>query len=291
MTEFNKSANQATDGGPTLAQVRSWLGSEVAVGVLNVPTDGKDPQVLGFAEVTDRSGLEGALKNEKDVKAAGTHGGFDLFQNTTGSAFVAVSDDTALVANSEAVVNAAVDRLTASSDRLSDSSDYKDTLATLPSDNIVVGYVPGPTLQKLVTLAQTSGPAAARGTVPQAQVDQISAKLAGIRSLGFSLGATDKGLRLRARRSSTALTAACPRRSRRICSSACPPTRGSRPRSATSTRASSRRPTRASRPTRRRRSRSRRSRPYSASSWTISTRCSQATRPSTPGRARRSRRG
>ena len=95
VTEFIKSANQATDGGPTLAQVRSWLGSEVAVGVLNVPTDGKDPQVLGFAEVTDRSGLEGALKNEKDVKAAGTHGGFDLFQNTTGSAFVAVSDDTA----------------------------------------------------------------------------------------------------------------------------------------------------------------------------------------------------
>jgi hypothetical protein len=198
VTEFNKSANQATDGGPTLAQVRSWLGSEVAVGVLNVPTDGKDPQVLGFAEVTDRSGLEGALKNEKDVKAAGTHGGFDLFQNTTGSAFVAVSDDTALVANSEAVVTAAVDRLAGSSDRLSDSSDYKDTLATLSSENIVVGYVPGPTLQKLVTLSQTSGPAAAQGTVPKAQVEQISSKLAGIRSLGFSLDATANGLRLRA---------------------------------------------------------------------------------------------
>jgi hypothetical protein len=153
--------------------------------------------VLGFAEVTDRSGLEGALKNEKDVKPAGTHGGFDLFQNTTGSAFVAVSDDTALVANSQAVVDAAVDRLAASSDRLSDSTDFTDTLATLPSDGIVVGYVPGPTLQKLVTLAQTSGPAATRGTVPQAQVNQISSRLAGIRSLGFSLGATDKGLRLR----------------------------------------------------------------------------------------------
>ncbi|MDP9258710.1 MAG: DUF3352 domain-containing protein [Actinomycetota bacterium] len=198
VAEFNKSANQATDGGPTLAQVRSWLGSEVAVGVLNVPTDGNDPQVLGFAEVTDRSGLEGALEKEKNVRAAGTHGGFDLFQDTAGSAVVAVSDDTALVSNSQAVVEAAVDRLAASSDRLSDSTDFKDTLATLPSDNIVVGYVPGPTLQKLVTLAQTSGPAATRGTVPQAQVNQISSKLAGIRSLGFSLGATDKGLRLRA---------------------------------------------------------------------------------------------
>jgi hypothetical protein len=197
VSEFNKSANQATDGGPTLAQVRSWLGSEVAIGVLNVPSDGADPQVLGFAEVSDRSGLEGALKQEKDVKIVGTRGGFDLYQDSKGKAVVAVSDDTALVSNSQPVVDAAIDRLASSSDRLADTADFKDTLATLPSDNIVVGYAPGSTLQKLVTLAQTRGPAAAQGTVPQAQLDQISAKLAGIRSLGFSLGATDKGLRLR----------------------------------------------------------------------------------------------
>jgi hypothetical protein len=197
VTQFNKSANEATDGGPTLAQVRSWLGSEVAVGVLNVPPAGTDPDVLGFAEVADRNGLAGALKKEKDIKAAGTHGGFDLFQNTKGTAIVGVSDDTALVANSQAIVTAAIDRLASSSDRLADSADFKDTLATLPSDNIVVGYAPGSTLQKLVTLSQTSGPEATRGTVPQAQLDQITSKLAGIRSLGFSLDATDKGLRLR----------------------------------------------------------------------------------------------
>jgi hypothetical protein len=197
VTQFNKSANEATDGGPTLAQVRSWLGAEVSVGVLNVPTDGSDPQVLGFAEVSDRDGLEGALKQEKDVKLAGTRAGFDLFQDTKGSAILAVSDDTALVANSQAVVDAAIDRLGSSSDRLADSADFKDTLATLSSDNIVVGYAPGSTLQKLVTLSQTSGPEATRGTVPQAQVNQITSKLAGIRSVGFSLDATDKGLRLR----------------------------------------------------------------------------------------------
>jgi hypothetical protein len=110
---------------------------------------------------------------------------------------VAVSDDTALISNTQAVVEAAIDRLASSSDRLADSSAFKDTMATLPSDNIVVGYAPGSTLQKLVTLSQTRGPEATRGTVPQAQVNQISSKLAGIRSLGFSLDATDAGLRLR----------------------------------------------------------------------------------------------
>jgi hypothetical protein len=197
VSEFNKSANQASDGGPTLAQVRSWLGSEVAVGVLDIPPAGADPTVLGFAEVADRSGLEGALKHQKDVHAAGTHGGFDLFQNAKGSAFVAVSDDTALAANAQGVVEAAIDRLASSSDRLSDSTDFKDTLATLPSDNLVVAYAPGSTLQKLVTLAQTRGPAATQGQVPQAQLDQLSSRLAGIRSLGFSFGATDKGLQAR----------------------------------------------------------------------------------------------
>jgi hypothetical protein len=197
VTQFNKAASQATDGGPTFAQVRSWLGSEVAIGVLNVPTDGSDPQVLGFAEVSDRNGLEGALRKQKDVKITGTRGGFDLFQDSKGKAVVAVSDDTALVSNSQPVVDAAIDRLGSSSDRLSDSAEFKDTLATLSSDNIVVGYAPGSTLQKLVTLSQTTGPEATRGTVPKAQLSQISSKLAGIRSLGFSLDATDKGLRLR----------------------------------------------------------------------------------------------
>jgi hypothetical protein len=197
VTEFTKSANQASDGGPTFAQVRSWLGSEVAVGVLDVPAAGSDPQVLGFAEVTDRSGLEGALKAEKDVHAAGTHGGFDLFQTTDKSAVVAVSDDTALASNSETALSAAIDRLAGSGDRLSDSAAYKDTLATLPGDNLVVGYAPGSALLKLVTLAQTSGPEAARAQVPKAQLDQISAQLAKIRSLGLSLDATDKGLRTR----------------------------------------------------------------------------------------------
>ena len=197
VAEFDKAENQATQGGPTLAQLRSWLGSEVAVGVLDVPADGSDPTVLGFAEVTDKSGLEGALEQQAMVHAAGAHGGFDLFESTKGRAVVAVSDDTALVANSSSAVTAAIDRLASSSDRLSDSADFKDTMATLPSDNIVVGYAPGSSLQKLVTLSQRRGPEATRAQLPEAQLDQISSKLAGIRSLGFALNPTDKGLRLR----------------------------------------------------------------------------------------------
>ena len=113
------------------------------------------------------------------MKAAGTHGGFDVFTDSKGSASaIAISDDTALVSNSQAAVTAAIDRLAASSDRLSDSADYKDTLATLPSDNIVVGYAPGSTLQKLVALlAATRARSRARcGAAGAARPDLVEAR-------------------------------------------------------------------------------------------------------------------
>ena len=69
-------------------------------------------QCSGSPRSRDKSSLEGALTKEKDVKAAGTHGGFDVFTDSKGSASaIAISDDTALVSNSQAAVTAAIDRL------------------------------------------------------------------------------------------------------------------------------------------------------------------------------------
>src|SRR5215210_9047407 len=61
VAQFTASANEATDGGPTLAQLRTWLGTEIAFGVLDVPAGGADPEVLGFAEVRDKAKLVAAL--------------------------------------------------------------------------------------------------------------------------------------------------------------------------------------------------------------------------------------
>jgi uncharacterized protein DUF3352 len=196
VTQFNTSANEATDGGPTLAQLRSWLGSEVAFGVLNVPAGGADPKVLGFAEVRDKAHLETAIKKDKDTRALGKHGDFDLF-GSSDKTIVAISDDTALISNDEGVATAAVDRLGGSSDRLSDEAGFKDTLASLPADNLVVGYAPGSVLKQLVALGRKNDPTNNAGNVSQAQFAKIAQALDGVRALGFSLGATDKGLRMR----------------------------------------------------------------------------------------------
>ena len=196
VTEFDKAANDANDDGPTLAQLRNWLGSELAIGVLDVPTDGTDPTVLGFAEVRDKAQLEAAIVKDKDTRALGKHGDFDLF-GSTDETVVAISADTALISNSKGVAEAAIDRLGGTGDRLSDLSSFKDTLASLASDNIVVGYAPGSVLQKLVALGRQKDPTGSTDSVTQAQFAKITEALGSVRSFGFSLGATDQGLRMR----------------------------------------------------------------------------------------------
>jgi hypothetical protein len=191
--QIQKGMSGQTGGdAPTVAQLRSWLGPEVAVGVLAVPADGSDPSVLGFAEVRDRGQLEAALKQDKDTKALGKSGDYDLFGNGA-KATIAISPDTALLANSRATVDAAIARLGGTGDSLAEAPAFTDTMSKLATDNIVVGYAPGSTLPKLVAMGRKS----AQG-ITQAQIGgQLTSQLAAVRSLGFSFGATDKGLRIR----------------------------------------------------------------------------------------------
>lgn len=190
--------SDAKAGDPTFAEVRTWLGSEAAFGVLDVPADGSDPSWLGFAEVRDRAALEASIKKDEHTVDAGTHGGFDLLKDKSDDSVTAVSADTLLIGNSQAVVEAGIDRLAGTGDRLSDLATFKDTLATLPSDNLAVGYAPGSVVRKLVQLGKDNDPTGRSNSLTQVQFDQIYAKLAaGVRSFGFSLDATDKGLRTR----------------------------------------------------------------------------------------------
>ena len=199
MTEFNKAANDATDDGPTLAQLRSWLGSEIAFGVLDVPTGGADPKVLGFAEVREKAQLEAAITKDKDTRALGKHGDYDLLGSHGRGRDRDLGADTALISNNRAVAEAAIDRLGGTGDRLSDASTFKDTLASLASDNIVVGYAPG----LGAAAARRPGPAerpdrqCRQGVVAGRSSRRSRRRSGSVRSFGFSLGATENGLRMR----------------------------------------------------------------------------------------------
>ena len=152
--EIQKGMNDEAGGDTfTAAQLRSWLGPEVAIGVLDVPTDGRDPSVLAFAEVRNSAALEAAVKKDKDTKVLGKSGDFDLFGDNRG-ATLAISSDTALISNTRAVVEAAIARLGGSGDDLAGVSAFQDTMSKLATDNILVGYAPGSTLPKLIDVGR-----------------------------------------------------------------------------------------------------------------------------------------
>ena len=178
--------NDETGGdSPTLAQLRSWLGPELAVGVLDVPADGSDPTVLGFAEVRDRAQLEAALKKDKRHEGARHER-----RLTTSSAAAATADDRDLRRHGPALElasSASRPRSRASAargDSLADLAAFQDTMSKLATDNIVVGYAPGSTLPKLRRDAAARAPGASRRRRSAAA---RRPKLAAVRSLGFSL--------------------------------------------------------------------------------------------------------
>jgi hypothetical protein len=199
VADFEQSMKQdAKVGDPTFEDIKAWLGSEAGIGVIDIPADGSDPDWMAFADVTDRKALEAAIKKDKDTVAGGTHGGFDILTDKKDESVVAISDDTLLLGTSQAIVEAGIDRLAGTGDRLADFATFKDTLATLPADNLAVGYAPGSVIQKLVGLGKKNDPTGQSAAVTQGQFDKIYGKLAaGVRSFGFSVNATEKGVRAR----------------------------------------------------------------------------------------------
>ena len=139
---FDRSANEATGNGPTLSQVRAWLGSEVAVGVLDVPAAGDDPGV---------SRLRRGARSRRPGGGAREAEGHDLARHARCLRPLPVDHG---LRRDRDLGRHRVDRQHPGDRRrshraprrqrrkLADTSDFKDTLATLPSDNIAVAYAP-----------------------------------------------------------------------------------------------------------------------------------------------------
>ena len=210
VADFQKSMNKKSDGsGLTGTQIRAMLGGEVGVAITAAPTTAAgQPSYLVYADVKDAAGIKAAIA--KDSPAAGSHAGFDEFAAKDGKTVAGVGKDAMLVASTKADLEAAIDLRGVSSGRLTDSQEFKDALATLPSDNLMVGYVSTAGMQAYATYmeqkqAQTAGAAAAlnpiggvaAGAIGADQYSQIKKQLAAQKAIAFSFDATADGFRFR----------------------------------------------------------------------------------------------
>ena len=148
----------------------------------------------------DRGGLEAQLKKEQGHRRRRDARRLRRLQGHDEQApSLAISDDTALIGNSQAVVDASIDRLAGTGDKplrqLRLQGHARDACRATTSSSAtrparVAAEARGATRS---ARARRSG----RRAVTQAQLEPITAQLEGVRSIGFSMDATDAGLRMR----------------------------------------------------------------------------------------------
>ena len=272
---------------PTLAQLRTWLGSEVAIGVLDVPPTAPIRRCSASPRcATAHSSRPPSRRTRTAARSAST-------ATTTSSATAARPSSRSRPTRRwsrtrgrrrgrdrppgrQRAIARGLSRLQGHAGEPAERQHRRRLRAGLGA-------------AEARDLA-AEGPEASADSVSQAQCDQITSPLAGVRSFGFSLGATEKGLRMRGTTLLNSDAKSLPAVRATLLSRV--PGNSWLAASFGDVGANARaRSTRRSRRIRPPRSRSRRPRPRSASSSTTSTRCSRASTRSSPGRARRSRRG
>jgi hypothetical protein len=187
------------------ADIKPWLGDETSFAVtgLKVGSDASGPEVdwVAYVASKDDDKLGAALaKGGDDLRKTGSYSGYDLWVGTGGDEPVnlAVGDGALLAASSEAGVRSAVDLREGKGESLADSDLYKDTLAKLPEDNLLVGFVDAAKARQIADLAQGVPAAGAAGVASLAGLEQLNDEaFKGYRSFGFSFGAEDDGARAR----------------------------------------------------------------------------------------------
>lgn len=125
------------------ADIRPWLGDQVAVAV---EPSGMDPAAatdLLLVGVKDRSMADTALQviaADRGIPASSaTYEGVELW--TADSMSWAVLDDLLLVGSSDAAVEAGIDADANRSDSLADSGDFQQAMKTIPADHLGAVYL------------------------------------------------------------------------------------------------------------------------------------------------------
>ncbi len=130
--------------------VRPWLGKEVAAGVLGVTMVGgkPKPEAVAYFESTDDAAAEKWIA--VSGKRGGDYKGYHEYTEKSSSAVVAVGNGAVLIGTDAHSVELAIDAREGGS-RLADSAAYKDALAKLPSEGVVVGFINPSSIGTLLT--------------------------------------------------------------------------------------------------------------------------------------------
>ncbi len=197
--------SESGENGFSFAQdIQPWMGDEAAFGVLSLTLAGgkPKPQFVAYLASTDDAKAIAAITKKGETAKSGDYKGYGEFTGKDDDVVAAVGKGAVLIASDTVSLHASIDaREGDDAAQLSGNPLYGEALATLPEDNVLVGYADGAKVAQLIGTAIEAGTASAGSAVPAvppAQVDQALSQLEAIRAIAFSAGADDGGFRLRA---------------------------------------------------------------------------------------------
>ena len=204
--EIAKAMAEAGEDGFSFAQdIQPWIGDEAAFGVLSITLSGgkPKPQFVAYLASTDDAKAIAAITKKGETTKSGDYKGYGEFTGKGDDVVTAVGKGAVLIASDTTSLHASIDaREGDDAGRLSGNPLYGEALATLPEDNVLVGYADGAKVAQLAGTAIEAATASAGSEstkmVPPAQIDQALSQLEAIRAIAFSAGADDGGFRLRA---------------------------------------------------------------------------------------------
>ncbi len=190
------------DGFSFAQDIQPWLGDEAAFGVLAITLSGgkPKPQFVAYLASKDDAKAIAAITKKGETTKSGDYKGYGEYTGKDDDVVTAVGKGAVLIASDTTSLHASIDaREGDDAAQLSGNPLYGEAVATLPEDNVLVGYADGAKIAQLVGTAIEAGTAGAAGAkLPTAQVDQALSQLEAIRAIAFSAGADDGGFRMRA---------------------------------------------------------------------------------------------
>ncbi|MGZ4430555.1 MAG: DUF3352 domain-containing protein [Gaiellales bacterium] len=179
--------------------IEPWLGTQAAVAVTSINADQPQvsPNVVAYLASSDDGKARSALERSGGTKI-GSYKGYDEYRDSQSSqSFAGVGHGAVLLGTTRSALEQAIDTREGDGSSLAQDAGFRDAIARLPADQLVQGYVNTPRLAQLLSLASLSGATPTPSATP-AQLKQVATMLAGIKGVGFGIGADDHGYRFTA---------------------------------------------------------------------------------------------
>jgi hypothetical protein len=170
--------------------VESAIGKDVGIAITSFHPGGS-PSYLAAVAVADEGKAKSLIESCKRAKTAGSYKGYDQYHLTgNDSAYAGLGDGMLLISQTLDGLHEAIEVRSGRGDSIASDAGYRATVAKMPKNRLVTGYVNTSRLASLLSLGGLAVP----DQTTAASLRRFTRMLSKIRGAAFSIGATENGI-------------------------------------------------------------------------------------------------